>query len=96
MVSTKGTRHVLRMSIKNLLSHVFIFRFSDPSLSVAIGDHNTFKGDEKDLIVLMLPLEKSFFELKFKNAMLVALTRAKRCLIICGNFNSDNVSQMLL
>lgn len=51
-----------------------------------VSSHEGFQSEERDIVLIMMTRERTFRALNDKYLMSVALTRAKKCLIICGCF----------
>lgn len=70
--------------------HIFfiqICRDKPKFKSIEISDYDSFQGREKDIIIMVaLKPVDGFTLFSTKESLLIALTRAKQTLILCGNF----------
>lgn len=64
-----------------------IYREKAEFKGIEISDYDSFQGREKDIIIMVAlkPID-GFVLFDTKESLLIALTRAKQTLIICGNF----------
>lgn len=52
---------------------------------------DSFQGQEKDIIIISVTRSRGIGFLTQSERLNVALTRARKCLILCGNFQSLQV-----
>lgn len=65
----------------------FNFRSNEKFASVEVSGYESFQGQEKDIILMIaLKPDDGFKLFSTKENLLIALTRAKESLIVCGNF----------
>lgn len=78
-------------------NYSFNFRENSQFANVEVSGYDSFRGQEKDVIILTaLKPDDGFKLLGTKENLLIALTRAKESLILCGNFQyvQTNIESM--
>lgn len=66
-----------------------IYRLTYPFVTVNTID--SCQGQERDIIIISIARSRGIGFLAIRQRLNVALTRAKKMLILCGNFNSLQV-----
>lgn len=62
-------------------------------ISFEVNTVDGFQGQERDIIIMSCVRSHGIGFLSDKQRLCVALTRAKYCLILCGNFNTFMVNK---
>lgn len=71
--------------LQSLIKFVFSSLRSYP---ITVNTIDSYQGQEKDIVIISTTRTKGVGFMASSQRLNVAITRAKRCLIICGNFVS--------
>lgn len=58
------------------------------SFPITVNTIDSYQGQEKDIVIISTTRTKGVGFMSSSHRLNVAITRARRCLIICGNFIS--------
>ena len=80
--------------IFNYIFHFLLHRldwYLPKGLDVTVNTIDSCQGKERDIVIISIARTRGIGFLAIRQRLNVALTRAKKMLILCGNFNSLQV-----
>lgn len=75
-----------------MIRNYFFRKTPVTSTIIPVNTIDSYQGQEKDIIIISNTRTTGVGFLSYPQRLNVAMTRAKKCLIICGNYVSVKVS----